>query len=100
MAFSNGANAFNANNTTSFNTTVTHWNREIPDKKPILEWLSPLEPRERQRAIGIDRVAGVGDWLLLTNQFTQWNEGGRNGTAKPILFCYGDPGAGKTYLRY
>ena len=80
-------------------TRTAHIIAETSNKERILEWHSPLEPRKRHWAIGIDRVAGVGDWLLLTNQFTQWNEG-RNGTSKPVLFCYGDPGVGKTYLRY
>ena len=81
-------------------TPRTYRVREIADKKPVLEWLSPLEPSQRQRAIGIDRVAGVGSWFLLANQFIQWSEGGRSTTTKPVLFCYGDPGVGKTYLRY
>ena len=68
-------------------------------KRDILEWLSPLEPRERHQAIGMDRIPGVGDWLLITNEFTQWNQGD-DGTANRVLFCYGDPGVGKTYLRY
>ena len=69
------------------------------EKRAVLEWLSPLEPRERHQAIGMDRMPGVGDWLLLTNEFTQWNHGG-DGATKPVLFCYGNPGVGKTYLRY
>jgi len=80
----------------SFNN---YFHPSITDTNPVLNWLSPLEPRERHQAIGNDRVAGVGDWLLLTNQFTQWSKG-HEGTAKPVLFCYGDPGVGKTYLRY
>jgi len=69
------------------------------EKRAVLEWLSPLEPRERHQAIGMNRMPGVGDWLLIINEFTQWKEGG-DGAAKPVLFCYGDPGVGKTYLRY
>ena len=69
------------------------------EKRSLLEWLSPLEPRERHHAIGVNRMPGVGDWLLITNEFTQWKKGGK-GAAKPVLFCYGDPGVGKTYLKY
>jgi len=69
------------------------------EKRAILGWLSPLEPREKHQAIGIRRVAGVGDWLLLTNEFTQWSQSG-DGSAKPVLFCYGGPCVGKTYLWY
>lgn len=71
----------------------------VDKRKALLEWLSPLEPGQTHWAMSIDRVAGVGDWLLLTNQFTQWREGD-DGSAKPVLFCHGDPGVGKTYLRY
>ena len=69
------------------------------EKRAVLEWLSPLEPRERHQAIGMDRVDGVGDWLLVTSEFVRWSEG-CGGTASPVLLCYGDPGVGKTYLRY
>ena len=79
------------------------WNRcdisVTDEKRAVLEWLSPLEPRERHQAIGVGRVAGVGDWLFDTNEFTQWNQSD-GGTTKPILFCYGNPGVGKTHLRY
>jgi len=69
------------------------------EKREILEWLSPLEPRERHQTIGAARLAGVGESLLHKDEFTRWNESG-DGAAKPVLFCYGDPGVGKTYLRY
>ena len=69
------------------------------EKSAVLEWLSPLEPRERHQTIGMNRMPGVGDWFLLTDEFTQWNQGD-DGSTKPVLFCYGDPGVGKTYLRY
>ena len=68
-----------------------------PDR--AFQWLSLCDPRERHRAIGIDRVAGVSDWLFLTSQFTQWN-GSYEETTKPLLFCYGGPGVGKTFFRY
>jgi len=69
------------------------------EKRSLLEWLSPLEPRERHQTIGMSRVAGVGDRLLLTKRFTRWSQSGDR-SAKPVLFCYGEPGAGKTYLKY
>ena len=69
------------------------------EKRQILEWLSPLAPRERHRAIREARVDGVGDWLLRTNEFEKWHTG-EDLTVHPVLFCYGDPGVGKTYLRY
>ena len=68
------------------------------EKRQILEWLSPLAPRERHRAVSESRMDGVGDWLLGTSEFEKWHMG-EDQTAHPVLFCYGDPGVGKTYLR-
>jgi len=93
---SNCGNVRNSHN----NVWNNNWGISVADeRRAVLEWLSPLEPRERHQAIGMGRVAGVGGWLLLTNEFIQWSQTG-DGTAKPVLFCYGDPGVGKTYLRY
>jgi len=69
------------------------------EKGQILEWLSPLAPRERHQAVREHRVDGVGDWLLRTNEFKKWHTSDDRAT-HPVLFCYGDPGVGKTYLRY
>jgi len=88
------------NVTGSYNKVWKNCDISVADeKRAILEWLSPLEPRERHLAIGMDRMPGVGDWLLDTNEFTKWNKGDE-GAAKPVLLCYGNPGVGKTYLRY
>jgi len=88
------------NVTGSYNNVLNNCDISIADeKRAILEWLSPLDPRERHQAIGMDRMPGVGDWLLNTSEFTRWDQGGGT-TSKPVLFCYGDPGVGKTYLRY
>ena len=76
----------------SFNTT-------IPDeKRQILEWLSPLASRERHQAVRDARVDGVGDWLLHTEIFSAWHALEVR-AVKPVLFCYGDPGIGKTNFR-
>ena len=69
------------------------------EKRQILEWLSPLAPRERHHAVSEGRVEGVGDWLLRTNEFEKWSRS-EDQAVHPVLFCYGDPGVGKTYLRY
>ncbi|RPA92356.1 hypothetical protein L873DRAFT_1655805, partial [Choiromyces venosus 120613-1] len=63
----------------------------------ILEWLSPLAPRERHQIVRDGRVPGVGDWLLQTNEFEKWHKR-ENQDVSPVLFCYGDPGVGKTYM--
>jgi len=61
-------------------------------------WLSPLEPKNRHQGLRTDRFGGVGDWLLETSGFREWR-GGQGGADKAVLFCSGDPGVGKTYLR-
>ena len=39
------------------------------EKRQILEWLSPMAPRERHQAMREARVDGVGNWLLGTSEF-------------------------------
>ena len=71
----------------------------MADKNPeIIRWLSPLDPRRRHHDVRVDRQDGVGDWFLGTKEFREWrsNEGGAE---KAVLFCYGNLGVGKTYLR-
>jgi len=88
------------NNYGSFNTT-TYINPTVVDDRPnILAWLSPLEPRLRHQDIRDRRIESVGKWLLQTEEFRGWSavsEDGRSDNA--VLFCYGDPGVGKTYIR-
>ena len=69
------------------------------EKRQILEWLSPMAPGERHQAVREDRVDGVGNWFLHTNEFEKWHMS-EDQVANPGLFCYGDPGVGKTYLRW
>jgi len=64
----------------------------------ILRWLSPLEPNNRHRNVRTDRFDGVGEWLLETREFREWR-GSEDGAGKEVLFCSGNPGVGKTYLR-
>jgi len=78
----------------SFNNTVYR----SDDGAEIMRWLSPLEPSSRHQGLRTERFAGVGDWLLEREEFREW-KGGRGEADKAVLFCYGDPGVGKTYLR-
>jgi len=88
-----------SNNTASFNTT--NINLLVTDDQPnILAWLSPLNPKLRHQDIRDRRVEGVGEWLLQTEEFRNWCAGSDgDGTNDAVLFCYGDPGVGKTYIR-
>ena len=88
-----------SNNTASFNTT--NISLTVTDDQPnILAWLSPLDPKLRHQDIRDRRVEGVGEWLLQTEEFRSWHAGSRgDGINDAVLFCYGDPGVGKTYIR-
>ena len=89
-------NSFNNNN--SFNNIV-NFITEIDDEgRQILQWLSPLEPQQRHEGVRIDRLDGVGNWVLETSEFRKWRDA-EDGYVEPVFFCYGNPGAGKTYVR-
>jgi len=92
-----GNHNVNCNNETNFHDST--FNVNIADENPeIMKWLSPLDPRGRHHDVRTDRVDGVGNWLLETNEFREWRSNG-GGTDKAVLFCSGNPGVGKTYLR-
>ena len=90
QSFSNNINSLN---------TVNHFTI-ADDRSNILAWLSPLEPRLRHQDIQDSRVESIGEWLLQTEEFKSWCTGSGEGESdNAVLFCYGDPGAGKTYIR-
>ena len=87
-------NAHCGNTIGSYNTTVY----KSDDDEQIMRWLSPLEPNTRHQGLRNDRFEGVGNWLLGTSEFREWR-GSESGADRAILFCSGNPGVGKTYLR-
>jgi len=64
----------------------------------ILQWISPSVPWERHEDISNDRVDGVGQWFLQTDEFVKWRDE-KDDVANQVLFGYGGAGVGKTYLR-
>jgi len=64
----------------------------------IMRWLSPLEPNNRHQDVRNDRFDGVGDWFLETREFREWRDS-EGAAHEAVLFCSGNPGVGKTYLR-
>ena len=78
------------------------WNSDtiIDGRSQLLTWLSPLNPGLRHWDIQERRVDDFGEWLLETEEFRRWtasSEGGDGESA--VLFCYGHPGVGKTFIR-
>ena len=95
-SLNHNTNSLNHNNH-CFNTNIT----VADDRAEILTWLSPLEPRLRHSDLESRRVRNVGDWLLQTEEFRSWkNSDGQCGSQKATMFCSGNPGVGKTYIRY
>ena len=90
-------NSFNVS--TNYNNTTVNFNTEVDlEGRQILQWLSPLEPQQRHQGVRTDRLDGIGNWVLETNEFRKWS-GAEDGCIEPVLFCDGNPGVGKTYLR-
>ena len=88
------ANTIGSYNTTTTTTIINQSGEDVE----IMRWLSPLEPGNRHHGVRNDRFDGVGDWFLETSDFRQWRRS-EGGADKPVLFCSGNPGVGKTYLR-
>ena len=91
---SNCLNTINSNNNVWNNCTVAD------DRSQLLTWLSPLDPGLRHWDIQERRIKDVGEWLIQTEEFGEWSGlSGEGEGDKAVLFCYGDPGVGKTFIR-
>jgi len=90
-------------NTNSLNYTAINVSNNFiaaDHRSSILSWLSPLDPKSRHQDIQERRVENIGEWLLQTEEFRSWHAGsGAGDSANTALFCYGDPGVGKTFIR-
>ena len=99
-SFNNSFNHSFVNSTISLNNVCNVISSGAEERAEILAWLSPLEPRIRHDDIRVNRVEHVGDWLLQTEEYRNWFDGTHDGGSdNSALFCYGDPGVGKTYIR-
>lgn len=94
-------NSTNCGNTIdSNNTNVSNYYTVPDDRLQLLTWLSPLDPGLRHWDIQDRRVGDVGEWLMGTEEFKRWRESdGRGEGDKAVLFCKGNPGVGKTFVR-
>ena len=68
----------------------------------MVKFLSPLGPLKRHLDIRSSRVKDTGTWILEAEQFQSWQSCANQlgDTSNRVLCCYGDPGTGKTFLRY
>ena len=89
-------NSFNNNN--SFNNIVNLITNLDDEGRQILQWLSPLEPQQRHQGVRADRLDSVGNWVLETTEFRKWRDA-EDSSVEQVLFCHGNPGVGKTYVR-
>ena len=89
-------NSFNQTNSNNniITTNITHVNK----KTKLLNWLSPLQPRVRHNDVRGRRQDGIGEWFLRADEFLGWRDG-KGEFGKATLFCSGNPGVGKTFLR-
>jgi len=94
----NSFNVLHSNNNIVNNNAVKFITEAEAKGHQILQWLSPLEPQQRHQGVRIDRLDGVGNWLLENTKFRKWSDK-EDGCVEPVLFCCGNPGVGKTYLR-
>ena len=86
------------NNKNSFNTIFNYIAEEDTEGRQILQWLSPLEPQQRHQGVRADRLNNVGSWVLETSEFRKWKDE-EDSCVESVLFVYGNPGVGKTYVR-
>ena len=98
MAQSSYSVSFGDGNANCGNTTSTFNIYMSDDDARIMRWLSPLEPNIRHQGVRTERFDGIGDWLLDISEFREWRDS-EGGADKAVLFCSGNPGVGKTYLR-
>ena len=94
----NSGNSDSYNVTNSYNNITNVSNTIVDENLGIMRWLSPLDSRRRHQDVRNDRFDDVGNSLLETNEFREWRSG-EGGVDKAVLFCYGSPGVGKTFLR-
>jgi len=94
--FNNSTNCQNTTNSHNKNVWITN---TVTDRSQLLAWLSPLDPGLRHCDIQERRVHDVGEWLMATPKFRKWIELEEGGGGEAVLFCYGNPGVGKTFIR-
>ncbi|KAG4441578.1 hypothetical protein IFR05_002963 [Cadophora sp. M221] len=73
-------------------THITNRHKDL-QSRTVIDWLSPLNFHETQVDTLSRRQSGTCEWIFDTPEYQAWMEGGSQ-----ILWCWGQPGAGKTIL--
>ncbi|KAH7407373.1 hypothetical protein BKA64DRAFT_415188 [Cadophora sp. MPI-SDFR-AT-0126] len=73
---------------------ITDRDRDL-ESREIINWLSPLRFYECQVDTLSQQENGTGEWIFASSEFQDWVSG-----SKKTLWCWGQPGAGKTVLAY
>ena len=89
-----GDNNANCGNTIGSYNNIVY---KSDEDAQIMRWLSPLEPNNRHQGVRTERFDGVGDRILETSEFREWRS--ESGADRAVIFCSGNPGVGKTYLK-
>ena len=72
--------------------------RQSRKRDEVLDWLSPLNHRQKHYHISKPHIRGTGEWLLQMNEFESWRDEPQ--ARFNVLCCYGIQGAGKSVLAY
>ncbi|KAJ7588934.1 hypothetical protein C8J56DRAFT_940343 [Mycena floridula] len=82
-------------NTEALKESMGEMSRKLDDQefRAFLNWLSPLDFPQTQKKIFSQHTTGTGKWFLEAPEFRQWVKG-----SVRLLWCPGDPGAGKTVI--
>ncbi|RPA76350.1 purine and uridine phosphorylase [Ascobolus immersus RN42] len=71
------------------------------DLSALYKWLDlphPLNASNQHKFLREERVNGTGYHFLRNTQFTKWMDFGDVDWAERLLFCFGEPGAGKSFI--
>ncbi|KAI5839953.1 hypothetical protein DFP73DRAFT_500816, partial [Morchella snyderi] len=69
--------------------------RDKRKRKEVLDWLYPGDPDAKHTDISNRRQEGTGEWLLSSPEMQSWIMGSH---PSKLLWGYGIPGAGKTFI--
>jgi len=91
----------NSTESSNYGKAFDAWNSDTTaNGRQLLTWMSPLSPGLQHWNVRERLVNHVGEWLLETKELKRWYAGSEVGEGESaVLFCYGDPGVGKTFIR-